>query len=75
MKVRNMSIFMGDDSRRERQNGIGQAQDNKNRKSIFAGNLTKKPDLIAQKKQVGAKTGDGDSKRRLERRPQGGRGH
>ena len=57
MKVRNMSIFMGDDSRRERQNGIGQAQDNKNRKSIFAGNLTKKPDLIA------------DSKRRLERRP------
>lgn len=55
MKVRNMSIFMGDDSRRERQNGIGQEQDNKNRKSIFAGNLTKKPDLIAQKKQVAQK--------------------
>ncbi|MDE6964094.1 MAG: hypothetical protein K2P30_10760, partial [Lachnospiraceae bacterium] len=52
MKVRNMSIFMGDDARRERQSNIGAEQNNKNRKSIFAGNLNKKPDMIAQKKQV-----------------------
>lgn len=52
MKVRNMSIFMGDDSKRARQNGIGAEEEKKNRKSIFAGNLNKKPDLIAKKKQA-----------------------
>lgn len=55
MKVRNMSIFMGDDSRRARQNGIGAEEDKKSRKSIFAGNMNKKPDLIAQKKQAAQK--------------------
>lgn len=53
MKVRNMSVFMGDNSRKERQGNV--TEENKNRKSIYLGNIGKKPDLIAQKKQAAQK--------------------
>lgn len=49
MKVHNTTIFMGDNTRRERQNGV--TEETSSRKTIFAGNFNKKLDPVAQKKQ------------------------
>lgn len=49
MKVQNTTIFMGDNTRRERQNGV--TEEKSSPKNIFAGNFNKKLDPIAQKKQ------------------------
>lgn len=49
MKVQNTTIFMGDNTRRERQNGV--TEEKTGQKTIFAGNFNKKFDPIAQKKQ------------------------
>lgn len=49
MKVQNTAIFMGDNTRRERNNGV---QEEKSEKSnVYAGNLNKAFDPIAKKKQ------------------------
>lgn len=56
MRVRNTAIFMGDNSRSERNNSVAEkAQEKGKRKSIYAGNRNKKNDLIAQKKQAAKK--------------------
>lgn len=49
MKVQNTVIFMGDNTRRERQNGI--TEEKGGQKTIYAGNFNQKFDPIAQKKQ------------------------
>lgn len=49
MRVRNTSIFMGDTSRSERQGSL--QEEKKKSSTIFAGNLNKQLDPIAQKKQ------------------------
>ncbi len=53
MKVHNTTIFMGDNTRRERQNGI--TEEKSGPKTIFAGNFNKKFDPIAQKKEQARK--------------------
>ncbi|MCM1135975.1 MAG: hypothetical protein NC400_10420 [Clostridium sp.] len=55
MRVRNTSIFMGDSSRSERHSGAVAAAEKGKRKTIYAGDMNKKNDLIAQKKQAARK--------------------
>lgn len=49
MKVQNTTIFMGDNTRRERNNGV--QEDKSGKSNVYAGNLNKAFDPIAKKKQ------------------------
>lgn len=54
MEIKNISIFMGDDSKSGRHGKIGNEQE-ENRKTIFAGNLNKPEDPVVQKRKQARK--------------------
>lgn len=49
MEIKNINIFMGDDTKSERHGKIGNEQEG-NRKTVFAGNLNKPEDPVVQKR-------------------------